>query len=202
MVERLLIRKALENDIQIIVSLHIEAFKGFFLTDLGTSFLSLYYKSVLKSIDGILFVVEQQGHVKGFCAAAIHSAGYNKRLIKNNLFSFAKEGIILLFTKPKAIYRLVKNLDKHDDSIKDDGDYAELYSIAVDPSMQGKGCGHLLAQALEQELQKRGINKLSLTTDFDNNEKTVCFYKTLGYEVMYVFTTYPRRRMYRLIKKL
>ena len=78
MVERLLIRKALENDIQIIVSLHIEAFKGFFLTDLGTSFLSLYYKSVLKSIDGILFVVEQQGHVKGFCAAAIHSAGYNK----------------------------------------------------------------------------------------------------------------------------
>ena len=48
----------------------------------------------------------------------------------------------------------------------------------------------------------KASSRLSLTTDYYDNEQAVGFYKSQGYEVMYDFVTYPERRMYRLIKRL
>ena len=44
--------------------------------------------------------------------------------------------------------------------------------------------------------------EISLTTDYYNNEKTIAFYKKMGYAVLYEFVTYPNRKMYRMIKNL
>ena len=51
-------------------------------------------------------------------------------------------------------------------------------------------------------MKKEGVIYVSLTTDYDNNNKAVGFYNSMGYKILYEFVTYPNRKMYRLIKKL
>lgn len=190
------------NSVEQLIDIHLEAFQGFFLSELGRDFLYTYYIAVRKNDQGILLGCFEDKELLGFCAATTLSEGFNKYLVKSNFFSFSKIGLFLLFTRPKALLRLLKNFTKSDPSINDDGHYAELLSIGVSPTAQGKGVGKKLLMALEEYLNDKNVSRLSLTTDFYDNEKTQSFYKGLGYEIMYDFVAYPDRRMYRLIKKI
>lgn len=196
-------RKANTTDVDSIVAIHNQAFPDFFLTTLGSRFLQLYYKCMCKCEDAVTLCAEEDGEVKGFATSSYYSHGFNTTLIKKNLFRFGLMGIELLFTKPKAILRLVKNLDKNAEgnAVEDNGEYAELYSIAVKPGNQGSGIGRNLLMATEKDVAKHN-SKISLTTDYYNNEKTIGFYHSLGYQDYYEFVTYPDRRMWRMIKEL
>ena len=198
----IVIQKATINDIDVIVRVHEAAFPNFFLTQLGTAFLTLYYKSVMYHKDSVLLVCKMDGTTIGLCAGTVLSAGFNTKLIKANLFRFGWESIKILLTKPKALIRLMKNMSKEDSSVSDDGNYAELLSIAVDPKVQRSGAGKTMLLELEKVIKEKGGERLSLTTDYEDNDKAVSFYKSLGYEPWYDFVTYPNRRMYRLIKQL
>lgn len=189
------------EDIEAVIKVHNSAFKGFFLTGLGSDFLKIYYISVAKAPDGILIGAYRDNELIGFCAACTMSAGFNSRLIKDNILNFSRIGLMLLFTKSKALLRLAKNLTKKG-SVTDKGDYAELMSIAVDKKIQNIGAGKAMIDYLEETLRRRGIMRLSLTTDHDDNEATLAFYTKRGFKPMYEFITYPNRKMYRLIKEL
>jgi len=197
-----LIRKIEKKDLQSVIEVHCSAFNSFFLTELGNDFLKLYYGSLLKIPDGYLFGYFIKNELLGFCAATTQSAGFNVRLIKSRFIHFFCISLKLLFTNPKALLRLCKNFTKKSTAINDDGKYAELLSIAVNTNKQGLGIGKLLLQALENDMQQRGCKKISLTTDFYDNENAIQFYKKFGYEIMYEFTAHPDRKMYRLIKDL
>ena len=194
------IRKATYNDIKGIVDVHCSAFKGFFLTELGSSFLQLYYSSYFKEPTAILLVAEKEGEVVGFSSATSLSAGFNTRLVKKDFLRYALRGCVIALTKPKALVNLAKNWSHRDPSVVDNGDYAELMSIAVLPNAQGAGVGKQLIQKTEEVVKSQSASRFSLTTDYYNNESTIAFYKRCGYEVMYEFTAYPNRRMYRMIK--
>lgn len=197
------IRKAKTSDVDSIVAIHDQAFPDFFLTTLGNRFLRLYYTCMCNSKDAITLCAEKDGEVKGFATSSYYSHGFNTTLIKKNLFKFGLMGVELMFTKPKAILRLAKNLDKKakGNAVEDNGEYAELYSIAVMPENQGSGIGRKLLIATEEEVAKHN-NKISLTTDYYHNEKTIGFYHSMGYHDYYEFVTYPNRRMWRMIKNL
>ena len=197
------IRKAAVRDVDAIIAIHQQAFPDFFLTTLGTRFLRLYYKCMCNCEDAITLCAEEDSVVKGFATSSYYSQGFNTSLIKKNLFKFGLIGVELLFTNPKAILRLVKNLDKKADGnvVEDKGEYAELYSIAVKPGNQGSGIGKKLLIATEGDVAKHN-SSISLTTDYYNNEKTIGFYHSLGYQNYYEFTTYPDRKMWRMIKNL
>ena len=195
-------RKATIDDIDSIVKIHCDAFKGFFLTSLGVPFLTFYYSCFVKSEETVTLVAEDNIEICGFAAATLSCKGFNTRLIKNNFIEFLLLSIKMLFTTPKALLRLVKNLTKKGSNVEDDEDYAELYSIGVDSSFQGKGIGKHLLSELEKALKSKGVKKVSLTTDYDNNDSAVGFYRSMGYETLYEFVTYPNRKMYRLIKEL
>lgn len=196
------IRKATINDVDTIVEIHLDAFKGFFLTSLGPAFLNFYYTCFVKSSETVTMVAEEEGIVYGFSASTKVCKGFNSRLIKSNLFAFGMLSLKMLFTSPKALIRLAKNLTKKGEGVEDNEDYAELYSIGVSKSAQGKGVGKKLLTASEEILKKEGVRRVSLTTDFDYNEQAVGFYHSMGYETLYEFVTYPNRKMYRLIKTL
>lgn len=197
-----IIRQAKLDDLDAIVKIHDVAFPGFFLTTLGDGFLKVYYKSVLNSPDGILLVCKSDGETIGFCAGTFLSAGFNTRLIKKNLLSYMWQGTKLLFIHPVRIWHLYKNLSKENPDVGDRGEYAELLSIGVDPNRQGGGAGKKMLIALEEEVKQKGGSKLSLTTDYDDNEKAIGFYHSLGFYEWYDFVTFPNRRMYRMIKQL
>ncbi|ARV15107.1 GNAT family N-acetyltransferase [Polaribacter sp. SA4-12] len=187
-----------------IAEIHLNSFKGFFLTTLGFSFLKAYYKTCARSKDAISIcaIDSDTEQLLGFSVGCYHSKGFNKKLILSNLRIYSYQSIILLFTKPLALVRLFKNLGKGDDVIKDDGNYAELLSIGVLPDKNGLGIGKKLLVEFEAEVIKKGVNKITLTTDADVNENVLQFYKKSGYKVFYDFVTYPNRKMFKLIKKI
>lgn len=191
-----------KKDIDDIVRIHVNAFEGFFLTELGNNFLKKYYSSIIYHTDGILLGCYENDKIIGFCAATKLSKGFNTRLVKANPLKFALEGIRILFTHPSALIRLIRNFSKYDKTNEDDGNYSELLSIGVSVAAQGVGAGKMLIKELEKYLNNIGVKRLSLTTDFYNNEKAIGFYKRMGYKVLYDFIAYPNRRMYRMIKEL
>ena len=197
------IRIATFEDVEGIVRIHQVSFEKFFLTSLGERFLRLYYSSFIKSGEGVVYCAESDNKIIGFSACSYVSNGFNARLIKKNLIKYGIETLRLLVNNPKAVIRLVRNLNKEskEDGINDKGQYAELYSIAIDPQCQGSGIGKLLLTITEANVKNHNT-KISLTTDYYNNEKTIGFYHSLGYKEYYEFTTYPERRMWRMIKEL
>lgn len=197
------IEKASNKDVDGIVKIHLAAFEDFFLSSLGERFLRIYYSSFIESDNGVVLCAKNNEGVVGFSACSYLSRGFNSSLIKQNLASFGLEAFMLLFSKPTALVRLAKNMNKESDdaTIDDKGEYAELYSIAVSPSCQGEGVGKKLLIATEEDVKKHN-DKISLTTDYFNNDKTIAFYHALGYGNLYEFVTYPERRMWRMIKKL
>jgi len=194
------IRKILETDLSAVVTVHKNSFKDFFLTKLGDGFLFVYYDSIRKNDNALLFGVFDNKELCGFCAATTFSRGFNKKLIKNNLLSFFLVGIRILFINPISLFRLYKNLSKNNPNVVDDGEYAELLSIGVSVNRQGEGFGKKLLFELEHELKLKGCNKVALTTDYNNNNKTLDFYNGMGYSVFYEFLAFPNRKMYKLIK--
>lgn len=185
-----------------LAAIHKLAFKDFFLTSLGLGFLETYYKACLNYNGSIaVCAVDEEDVIKGFATGCLQAKGYHKKLFLNSLFSFALRGIILVFTKPAALFRLVKNLDKTPNP-DDDRNYAELLAIAVLPELKGSGAGNELLKIFEKEALIGGGKRITLTTDYNNNDRVVAFYKKSSYRIYYDFVTYPNRKMYKLIKDL
>lgn len=196
------IRKATLYDVNAIVEIHINAFKGFFLTSLGRDFLKFYYTCFVKNGETVTMVAEENKIIYGFSAATTKCKGFNGRLIKENFFLFGLLTFKMLFRSPKSLLRLIRNLTKKGDGVIDKEDYAELYSIGVSRNTQGMGVGKKILIETEKNLKVMGVKRISLTTDYFNNEQAVGFYHSVGYKLLYEFVTYPNRKMYRLIKNL
>lgn len=191
-----------KNEHRYLADIHLDAFHGFFLSSLGKRFLNAYYNAALNSDETIaVCAIDDNEEIQGFGTGCVQSRGFHKRLIMQNLFKFLVQGFIIFFSNPKAIIRLVKNLDKISNE-NDDGNYAELISIGVSHSYKGLGIGHTLIKEFEEEAKSKGCKKISLTTDYYNNKEVVAFYLHSGYKVFHEFTAYPNRRMYKLIKDL
>lgn len=195
-------RNSIITDVEDIVEIHQNAFKNFFLTSLGKSFLNFYYSSFIKNKETVCIVEIENDSIIGFSAACTKSKGFNTRLILSNISNFTLWTFKMFFSNPKALIRLVKNLTKKRNDEVDKEEYGELFSIAIKSNQQNKGIGKDLLKATEEQLKQKGVKQLSLTTDFYNNESTLAFYKSMGYGILYEFIAYPNRRMYRMIKKL
>ena len=196
-------RKSKVSDSNQIAKIHLKSFPNFFLSTLGYSFLKTYYRSCAKSKEAISICAINQDDKKllGFAVGCLHSKGFNERLILSNSLEYSYRAILLLFTKPIALIRLLKNLAKNND--KDDkGNYAELLSIGVSPDQNGLGIGQNLLVKFENQVRKKGIYTITLTTDADSNDSVLRFYKKSGYTVYYDFKTFPNRKMLKLIKEL
>lgn len=195
-------RKIFPSEYPKVTNIHFSAFPDFFLTKLGESFISTYYKTSLRNQESIsICAIDNNEEIIGFSIGCIHSKGYHKKLIRQNFILFLIEGVKILFTKPKALFRLVNNFEKNA-HVNDNGDYAELLSIGVKAEIKGGGIGKQLIQYFEEEARIRGCLKIALTTDSINNDNAINFYKKNGYEIFYEFTAYPNRKMYKLIKQL
>lgn len=197
----LLIRRASMEDLEKIVSIHLKAFKGFFLTQLGDSFLRLYYSSFLQNPQGVLLCAFVEDELVGFSACSTRSRGFNQSLIKSRPLCFLWEGFKVLFSSPKSAVRLLLNLKKGEKNNDDLGQYAELFSLAVNPEFQNQGIGGQLLKATEKQVSDYN-KQISLTTDFYDNDEVVSFYHNMGYSDLYYFISYPNRKMIRMSKSL
>jgi ribosomal protein S18 acetylase RimI-like enzyme len=185
-----------------IVRVHLSAFPGFFLSGLGPFFLKVYYRSIIRSKDGIsLVLLDLSENVIGICVGSEQSRGFHTRLIKSNLLEYFIAGLTIILVNPGGIIRLIRNLEKKSSST-DSGAYSEVLSIAVNPEYKSMGLGNNLLATFEKVAMNKGARQVSLTTDYYDNDKVKDFYIKCGYTVMATFYAYPKRKMYRFIKKL
>ncbi|MNU19446.1 hypothetical protein D3C71_76730 [compost metagenome] len=187
-------RLALKSDLNAVVDIHLERFSKFFLTSLGKFFLIQFYKGFLLK-PGILVVIEDKGEIVGFAAGSYSNKGFFTKLLLNNFVGFLKAGFFLVLSKPVSLLRIASNANKASSEVLE---FSELLSICTIPNK--KGYGKTLLNDFEKTVFSKSKLPISLTTDFDNNEKTVDFYKDCGYSVYKIFESYKNRKMYRFIK--
>ena len=178
-----------------IVGIHLETFKGFFLTFMGKGFLKQMYSSYCTHEKSDILVAFEEGNTPiGFVAYSGDMSGLYKHMIKTRLISFAWFSVGAFFRRPKAFMRIVRAFLKPGESKREEN-YVELASIGVDPTIKSKGVGSLLVDALKSEVDFSKYAYISLETDAVNNEGANHFYIKNGFVLEREYETPEARKM-------
>lgn len=193
------IKKISENEKEIvksIVSIHLDTFKGFFLTFMGRGFLKQMYMSYTKhSLSDVLVAMDDDGTILGFLAYSSDLSGLYKYMIKHRLVQFAWYSLGAFFRKPKVFMRLIRAFLKPGESKRNEN-YIELASIGVSPMSKSKGVGTLLIEALKHEVDFSKFDYITLETDALDNDAANHFYVKNGFEIVRQFETHEGRKMF------
>lgn len=199
----MIIRTARKDEYKTIAQLHKEIFPDFFMTSLGKDYLIGHYMCVLRHPDTICIVADDDGILNGFVLGRVDAKNGLKKVIKAYPFRFSILGLKVLFKKPASLVRVIRNITKKGGKmVADNQDYAEIGLIGVLPGVKRTGLGHKLFETFCKRAVENGAKRVSLTTDYYNNELVLNSYYNWGLKEYYEFTAYPDRRMYRLIKDL
>lgn len=189
------IKKTEKDMINTVVSIHMNTFKGFFLTFMGRGFLNLMYRSYTEHKDsGILMAFEGEKAV-GFLAYSGNFSGLYKYMIKKRVIPFAWYSLGAFFREPKVFVRLISAFLKPGE-VKREEKYIELASIGVEPNFKSNGIGSKLIDALKAQIDFTEYAYITLETDAVNNESANYFYCKNGFVLERKFETNQGRKMF------
>jgi len=195
------IRKATCGETNEIVEIHKRAFPNFFLTLLGSRFLTRLYLGFIGINHGIIFVAEIRGQIVGFLAGTTEPEIFFSALRKSQWLGFCLSASPALVANPIIVTkRLFYGLFFKGDRPKSLVDSALISSIAISPKSEAIGIGTALINAFENHARERCLTSIYLTTDSNNNDKVLNFYKKNGFYIESSFFQTNDRQMYRLIK--
>lgn len=189
------VRTASVKDVPKMVRLHIEVFSDYFLSKLGSRFLSAYYKLVIE-YDGscCLIAMDKEGELIGLAVGFINSRKfYRQMMLKWHIFIIPT--IYGLLTNPDLIARTLVNLKRVTNLSLNNNQTSiamELSSIAV--SNRNRGIGTILMKEFKNETYKKEIYKIKLYTDYDDNRKVIQFYTKHQFRIA-SFDSRRNRRM-------
>lgn len=197
-------RQALISDVPGVARIHLEAFEGFFLSELGYRFLCVMYRAFLVNPASIFVVRESKhGQILGFAVGALSSGQKDRWLALRFMFHFLWAILPAIFRCPgKVITRLSSRFFESGSPFDVPNDAAVLRSIGVLTSERGGGTANGLLVAFEQMALRKGAAHVYLTTDQDQNERAQNFYKRHGYVVAQRFYQDGRRPMWLMSKHL
>lgn len=184
--------------------IHLEAFEGFFLSELGYKFLCVMYRAFLVNPAGIFVVHESEdGQITGFAVGALSRGQKDRWLALRFMPHFLWAAFPAIFRYPrKIITRLFSRFFETGSSFAVPNDAALLRSIGVLNSVRGGGTAGGLLCAFEQMAVRLGAAHVYLTTDQDHNERAQNFYKRRGYVVAERFHQDGQRPMWLMSKLL
>lgn len=183
-----------KNTILTIAQLHKRAFPSFFLTQLGTPFLTTLYTGYMEDKDSGIIVAENKGRIIGFIAYSKDYSRFYKGLMKNHLLKFAFCSLGAAVRHPSFIKRLLGAFKKSDSVVKEEK-YVELSSICVDPRIESRGLGSKLIDYLKGIVDFNTYAYINLETDAEDNEGANHFYVKNGFRLTRIFTTAEGRKM-------
>ena len=196
----LTVRNAMNADLESLVSIHISAFPGFFLTNMGRRFLKQYYYGYLEMDETLLVAVDNTDKIVGFVAGLKDSEGYYLHM-KKRWYRFiipvalAMLNFDLLSTCTQRILTILRS-NKVNEEMHVPVGFHELTSIAVSPAARQVGAGKSLMGAyLESVKTIAGIKGVFLTTDSKENANVQQFYKSMGFRVIAEFVQGEKRKM-------
>lgn len=189
------IEKTEKDTIDNIVSIHLDTFKGFFLTFMGRGFLKLMYKSYSEYENSGILVALEQDKLCGFLAYSGDLSGLYKYMIKKRLIPFAWFSFGAFLRKPTVFMRLVRAFLKPNETKREEK-YVELASIGVDPAVKSKGIGSQLIDKLKEIVDFEEYSYITLETDAENNDAGNHFYQKNGFVLERKFVTNEGRKMF------
>jgi len=192
-----------KHDIDQVVGVHLESFKGFFLTFLGRRFLRVFYSFMIFDAKSISIVAEygQNNQVIAFVVGALEPSSFYSRAIRARIFQFACASFPAFIKNPRILGRLIRALVKPKEMKTIPAD-CELMSIAVLPQYANQGIGRELEAFFINEAKRHNVHAITLTTDKFHNDGANKFYEKCGYVVYNTYVTPEGREMNRYIKIL
>lgn len=177
-----IVRNAAPKDLDAIVAIHQRAFGEFFLTQMGGSFLRMYYQLVLSYRAGILLVGEKHGSVSGFvCGFADPGEFY--QLMWQNRRAFVLPALTALVRHPSLTANILHAVRRIQTSAAQGPQRScELSSIAVVPEVSGNGLGKTLLRSFLTESWSKAAEYVYLTTDASANETANALYRDIGFQ--------------------
>src|SRR4030042_4230523 len=182
------IQQITQIDVKRVVDIHLQVFEGFFLTFLGPRFLTTLYSAIVDDPTGISLLAYDDQIIYGFAVGTSEPSGFYLRLIKHKLWKFVIASLQPFFINPKILPRLLRALLMPNKAALPDG-WGLLMSFGVSNEVQNNGVGRLLIDAFLEEATQRGLKKVYLTTDKDNNDKANAFYIKKGFRCENSFIT-------------
>ena len=115
----MLIKKLDKKDLDKISKMHMESFKGFFLSMLGERFLKIFYQSVNEDNKSITIIGKNsKNHIIGVVVGSTDPAGFYFRILKKNILKFAIAALPAAIKNPSIIPRLFRAISKPKDAKK------------------------------------------------------------------------------------
>jgi ribosomal protein S18 acetylase RimI-like enzyme len=171
------IRTARDADAVVAATLHATQINQGFLSLLGPGFLRRLYRRIVRTPSSFLLVAQSQGTIVGFIAGSTDVAGlYRGFLLRDGIPAGLRAAGPLL-----SGWRRVLETLRHGSSDEEGvGRGAELLSIAVDPSYQGRGLGRTLMASYLDELRNRGWHEAHVVVGTENTG-AIALYEQAGF---------------------
>lgn len=165
---------AKEEDLDFIVNLHLLAFKGLFAADVQEGFIRKFYKAILDSKEGAIFVA-RNAEIKGFiCGVTDEKRIFSFSFKLGSLYYILKR----LITNPKSVVNLLRFIKKNI-LTRDIETKAELISIVVSEEWRKRGVGRELVNELFRFFSEKGVKKIKVFTATKVGAGP--FYEALGF---------------------
>lgn len=190
------VRPMEKHDVPVVVTTHLSAMPDFFLSSLGTGFLRTYYAALIDDPTAVAVVAaEADGVVVGFAVGSTNPSGFYRRLLARRWLTFALASVPGLVRNPRAASRIVRAI-RYPGSQPQGDDLGGLYSIGVQPGMQGRGIGRKLVGAFLEEARTRGCASVYLHADAEGNDGWNVLLCKMGWRLENSFSTPEGRRMH------
>jgi len=179
-----MIVSALSEHILQIVKIHCTSLPNDFLPQLGRDFLEeTFYPAVITYDQAALLIdTDRNGNVTGFIIVTQDSGKFLLQVIKSHFWSFVATGIR---SSLRSFRQFQKNAQILFSSIaaRETHPSGEIYIIAVDEHMRGKGIGARLVSAAENYLRQVGTSAIKIKTLSSNND-WIGFFKKSGWSMI------------------
>jgi ribosomal protein S18 acetylase RimI-like enzyme len=190
-----IVRPLERGDSHTLARLHLAAFPGFFLSELGAPFLELYYRRLAETPSALAVVAaDETGTPLGFVVGSADPRGFYRRLLMRDWLSFGIRALPTVLRHPARLRRILRAVRHPGTNPAGDG-VAGLFSLAVDPAAQGRSVGRRLVKAFLDEAASRRVSSIYLTTDAHANDRVNQFYERCGFRLERAFTTPEGRVM-------
>lgn len=191
------------SELNAIAAVHMAAFPGFFLTELGAAFVRQMYLGFLADPTAVFLAAKQADTMAGYAVGFLAGGRGNRSVALRRAPALALAVLPALTRRPVFLAkRLLAKLRGADGTPPTPADAVVLRSIAVQPMFQGTALARSLLAAFEARARERGAMRCVLTTDADDNERVNRFYVREGYQLSSVFLQHGERRMYLYEKAL
>jgi ribosomal protein S18 acetylase RimI-like enzyme len=197
-------RPATLPDIPVVAQIHLSAFPGFFLSQLGNRFLCVMYKAFLLNPSGVFVVYNTDNQsLAGFAVGSLAQSGTDRIIALRFLPSFLWAVMPALLRRPGVVLgRLAARFFETGATPSIPADAMVLRSIGVVPAARGRAVASSLIAAFEALAAEHGARHVFLTTDEENNDRAQRFYQRHGYVMSSRFRQDGKRWMWLMSKTI